>query len=339
VDLVEPIVELYRRMSSDLPEDVERALHAARDREDPSSPAREALDTILQNVRLARQMRRPLCQDTGIPVFYVTRPLAMSEREIREAIFEATREATRAGILRANAVDSLTGKNSGDNVGVGLPIIHIREHDAEVAPADKSLAAQESPTLPPLGGEGQGLPASLYAVASAKEGEGAQRKEKALAVQGAVVIEAMLKGGGCENVGLRYRLPDPSLAASRDLEGVRRCVLAAVHAAQGRACPPYVVGVAVGGARDSTAVLAKRQLFRRLDDVSPVSPLADLEARLLDESNLLGIGPAGLGGNTTVLAVKIAAEHRHPASFFVEVSFGCWAMRRAGAVIAGTRHE
>jgi fumarate hydratase class I len=149
----------------------------------------------------------------------------------------------------------------------------------------------------------------------------------------------MLKGGGCENVGLRYRLPDPSLFASRDLDGVRRCVLAAVHAAQGRACPPYVVGVAVGGSRDSAAALAKRQLLRRLDDVSPHSPLADLEARLLEESNLLGIGPAGLGGKTSVLAVKIAAEHRHPASFFVEVSFGCWAMRRASTVIAGTRHE
>jgi fumarate hydratase class I len=159
--------------------------------------------------------------------------------------------------------------------------------------------------------------------------------------QGSVIIEAMLKGGGCENGGVRYRLPDPSLRAGRDLEGVRRCVLHAVHAAQGRACPPYVVGVALSGARDAAAALAKRQLLRRLDDASPLAPLAELEARLTRESNLLGIGPAGLGGKTTVFAVKLAAEHRHPASFFVEVSFGCWAMRRAKVVIAGTgaRHE
>ena len=325
MDLVEPIVDLYRRMSSDLPEDVERALVAARDCEDPGSPAREALDAILENIRLARQSSRPLCQDTGIPVFYVTRPLAMSEREIRDAILQATREATRAGILRPNAVDSLTGKNSGDNVGVGFPIIHIREHD--VAPDAKRLVA------------------FIRADASDEEKDAFvkalndPRPSEAGLAHEAVVIEAMLKGGGCENVGMRYRLPDPSLAASRDLEGVRRCVLAAVHAAQGRACPPYVVGVAVGGARDSAAALARRQLLRPLDDVSPVPPLADLEAKLLEDSNLLGIGPAGLGGRTTVLAVKIAAEHRHPASFFVEVSFGCWAMRRAGAFIAGTRHE
>jgi fumarate hydratase class I len=96
-----------------------------------------------------------------------------------------------------------------------------------------------------------------------------------------------------------------------------------------------VLGVAIGGARDATASLAKEQLLRTLDDASSVEPLAELEARLLDETNRLGIGPAGLGGKTTVLGVKLAAQHRHPASFFVEVSFGCWAMRRGRLIIDG----
>ena len=326
--MIEPIVELYRRMSTELPQDVERALREAREREENDSPGRKAIETILENVRLARERSRPLCQDTGIPVFYVTRPLTTSEHEIKEAILSATREATRAGYLRPNAVDSVTGENSADNVGVGFPIIHIREQDV-AAGARRPVAFIRADA------SDEEKRAFLKAL-NAKEELG-----PFAGAQESVVIEAMLKGGGCENVGMRYRLPDASLRAARDLEGVRRCVLAAVHAAQGRACPPYVVGVALGGARDSTAALAKRQLLRTLDDASPLAPLAELEAKLTDETNLLGIGPAGLGGRTTVLAVKAASEHRHPASFFVEVSFGCWAMRRARAVIAqtGVRYE
>jgi len=287
VDLVEPITELYRRMSCELPGDVAGALEEARRREKKDSPARDALETIIENVHLAREKTRPLCQDTGTPVFYVTRAKAMNEGEIREAILAATREATRRGYLRPNAVDSLSGENSGDNTGVDFPIIHVEEGTTE-----------------PL------------------------------------VIDAMLKGGGSENVGARYQLPVASLGASRDLDGARRCVLDAVQRAQGRGCPPYVVGVAVGGARDATAALAKRQLLRAIDDRSPLAALGELEERLLDESNRLGIGPAGLGGATTVLAVKAAAQHRHCACFFVEVAFGCWAMRRGRLIVdeSGAHH-
>ncbi len=300
MELVKPLIELYRRMSCELPGDVESALAAARREEAAGSLAREALDTIVENSRLARENHRPLCQDTGLPVFYVLRPPAVREADIRDAIRAAAREATRIGYLRPNAVDSVTGKNTGDNTGENFPIVHFHESD-------------HSPS--PLGGEGR--------------------------VRGELVIDAMLKGGGCENVGMRYKLPDDSLAAARDLEGVRRCVLDAIHRAQGKACPPYIVGVAIGGARDGTAALAKRQLMRRLDDRSGVPALAELEARLVSEVNDLGIGPAGFGGRSTVLAVKIAAEHRPPASFFVEVSFACWAMRRARLVVTeiGASHE
>ncbi len=289
MELAKPILELYRRMSCDLPADVEQALVAARGREAAGGPALDALDTILDNARLAREKNRPLCQDTGLPIFYVTRPRNVAERDIRDAVLAATREATKLGYLRPNAVDSITGTNSGDNTGENFPIVHL--HEADGAKAD-------------------------------------------------VVIDAMLKGGGCENVGMRYKLPDDSLEAARDLEGVRRCVIDAVFRAQGLACPPYILGVAIGGARDATAELAKQQLMRRLDDRSHVPALAELEARLLDETNRLGIGAAGFGGQTTVLAVKLAAQHRPPASFFVEVSFGCWAMRRGRVVIGeeGARH-
>jgi fumarate hydratase class I len=112
------------------------------------------------------------------------------------------------------------------------------------------------------------------------------------------------------------------------LEGVRRAVLAAVQHAQGFGCAPGILGVAIGGDRASGFEEAKLQLLRNLDDASPDPRLARLERRILREANSLGIGPMGLGGKTTLLAVKIGSRPRVPASFFVTVAYLCWAARR-----------
>jgi fumarate hydratase, class I len=140
--------------------------------------------------------------------------------------------------------------------------------------------------------------------------------------------DLMLKGGGCENVGAQYSLPDTRLGANRDLEGVRRAVLDAVHQAQGMGCAPAVIGVAVGGDRGSSTIKAKEQFYRPLDDESPDPRLAALEKRLVEEANQLNIGPMGFGGKTTVLSVKIDSLERLPASYFVTASYMCWADRR-----------
>jgi fumarate hydratase class I len=124
------------------------------------------------------------------------------------------------------------------------------------------------------------------------------------------------------------------LGADRNLEGVRRCVLDAVHKAQGKGCAPGILGVCFGGDRGSGYVESKRQLLRRLDDRNPIPELDALEQRLLKEANELGIGPMGFGGKTTVLGVKIGYLGRLPASYFVSVSYMCWANRRAGARIS-----
>lgn len=141
-------------------------------------------------------------------------------------------------------------------------------------------------------------------------------------------VTLLMKGGGSENMSRQYSLPDASLGAGRDLEGVRRCVLDAVCRAQGYGCAPGVLGVCIGGDRASGFEAAKQQLLRRLDDVNRDEALAGLEARLLRESNSLGIGPMGLGGRTTLLGVKIGSRPRVPASFFVTVAYMCWAVRR-----------
>ena len=142
----------------------------------------------------------------------------------------------------------------------------------------------------------------------------------------------MLKGGGCENVGAQYSLPDTRLDANRDLEGVRRAVLDAVQQAQGMGCAPAVIGVAVGGDRASSYIKSKEQFYRPLDDESPDPKLAALEKRLTDEANTLGIGPMGFGGKTTVLSVKIDSLERLPASYFVTASYMCWADRRRSLI-------
>lgn len=126
-DLTESFVELVRRASIDLPADVEAALRAAQAREEPGSAAAGALETILENVELARANSTPVCQDTGTPIFYVSHPQDMSTRQLRAQIEAAVAEATARAYLRPNAVDSLTGRNSGNNLGTGYPTFHFEE--------------------------------------------------------------------------------------------------------------------------------------------------------------------------------------------------------------------
>jgi fumarate hydratase class I len=151
----------------------------------------------------------------------------------------------------------------------------------------------------------------------------------------ALTIELMLKGGGCENVGAQYSLPDSRLGAGRDLAGVRKVVLDAVQKAQGQGCAPGILGVAIGGDRGSSYYKSKEVLFDKLGVRNADPQLAALEERLTSESNTMGIGPMGFGGQTTVIDTKITGMHRLPASFFVSVSYMCWAYRRRKMVVKG----
>jgi fumarate hydratase, class I len=275
-DLVNEILELIRFTSTNLPPDIEKALWRSLEQEEPDSAARGALETILKNVELSRQNSTPICQDTGTPIFYVYHPAGWSTRQLRNQIESAVVDATQRSYLRPNSVDSLTGKNSGDNLGgEHFPSIHFKEVDGDT-----------------------------------------------------LTIELMLKGGGCENVGAQYSLPYGPLQAGRDLAGVRKVVLDAVHKAQGQGCAPGVLGVAIGGDRGSGYAASKEVLYRKMDRANPDSQLAALEERLTEEANQLGIGPMGFGGQTTLLGARITSLNRLPASYFVSISYMCWAYRR-----------
>ncbi|MBT3189382.1 MAG: fumarate hydratase [Anaerolineae bacterium] len=143
-----------------------------------------------------------------------------------------------------------------------------------------------------------------------------------------LTIELMLKGGGCENVGAQYKLPNVKMGAGRDLAGVRKVVLDAVHQAQGKGCAPGVLGVAIGGDRGASYLASKEALLTKIGAENPDPELEAMEKELTEESNQMGIGPMGFGGKTTVLDTKIKGLHRVPASYFVSVSYMCWAYRR-----------
>ena len=283
-DLTKPIVELIRRTSTNLPEDIVKRLQAALEKEEPGSAAHGALETILKNIEMARENSTPICQDTGTPIFYVHYPEGLSTRKLKKQIRDAMEEATKLAYMRPNAVDAVYDRNSGNNLGGDdFPYIHFEEVDA-----DQPLT-----------------------------------------------IELMLKGGGCENVGAQYSLPNNELGAGRDLKGVRKVALDAVHKAQGKGCAPGVLGIAIGGDRGSSYYASKEVLFQKMEQGSDDPNLAKLEQQLTDEANQMGIGPMGFGGKSTVLGTKITGLSRLPASYFVSVSYMCWAYRRRKMTVSG----
>jgi fumarate hydratase class I len=279
--LTETLVEIIRKTSAELPQDVLKTINAGKKTEVVGSSAEYAMNIICDNVVLAKQKSQPLCQDTGTLLFYIHFPMTVVYEEFKHQIEQAIVAATEKGYLRQNSVDSLTGKNAGNNLGPGAPVIHAE-------PWTKDYFD----------------------------------------------IRLMLKGGGCENVGAQYSLPDGRIGAGRDLKGVKKCILDAVHQAQGKGCGPGILGVCIGGDRSSGYAASKEQFLRVMEDTNSIPELAALESEITNEANELGIGPMGFGGKTTLLGTKITAQNRVPASFFVSVSYMCWAFRRQGANVS-----
>jgi len=141
-------------------------------------------------------------------------------------------------------------------------------------------------------------------------------------------ITALPKGGGSENMcALRMLKP------AEGLSGLKRFILERVVEAGGMPCPPTIIGVGIGGGSDIAMELAKMAILRPLDERHPDDFVVQLEQELLEAVNKTGIGPMGLGGDSTALALRIEYAHRHPASYPVAIAFQCWAARRATARI------
>ncbi|MCX6179409.1 MAG: fumarate hydratase [Chlorobiales bacterium] len=279
----ESIITLITETSANLPSDVRCSIVKAIEMEDPKSQAGLAMSTISVNIDMAVDNISPICQDTGMPSFFIHTPQGVDQLQMKREIEEAIAEASVTGKLRPNAVDAFTGKNSGNNLGFHFPVIHFEPWEKEE-----------------------------------------------------IEVKLILKGGGCENKNIQYSLPMeiPGLgSASRDLDGVRKCMLHAVYQAQGQGCSPGFIGVGIGGDRTSGFELAKKQLFRRIDDRNPDTELDNLEQYILEKANTMDIGPMGFGGKVTLLGCKIGKSHRVPASFYVSVAYNCWAYRRLGVLL------
>lgn len=269
----EVTVELLKRAAVFLPTSVKEALRRAL-RFEEDELARRQLETILENISIAEAKGVPVCQDTGLPIFYVKAGGSCLEAVmLAEGIVEGTAKATKQVPLRENVVHPLSKLNPGLNVGWGMPFIYFE-------PSTENL----------------------------------------------VEITVLLKGFGSEaKTSLAY------IPTSEDVEkGIIKFVLDQVKKALGEPCPPYILGLGVGGTSDIAAALAKKAFMRLpIGKPSPDPEAARLEAKLLKAVNETGIGPMGVGGKTTALAVHVELCGTHTAAVPVVLAFQCWADRQA----------
>jgi len=266
--IAEAVADAAVDAAFNLPPDVLAGIERARGRE-TSATAREILDALIENARIARENRMPLCQDCGLAVFFVRlgSEVGIEGGGLADAINEGVRRGYERGYLRKSTVrDPLRRVNTGDNTPA---VIHCE----------------------PVGGD-------------------------------ELTIGFMAKGGGCENMSLVKML-----TPAHGRNGVIDLVTETVRQAGGNPCPPIIVGVGIGGTFELAAQIAKKSLLRRLDQHSPDPELAALEEEMLARINALGIGPQGLGGDTTALAVHVETAPCHIASLPVGINIECHSHR------------
>jgi len=236
--------------------------------------AKEILSLLKENARIAQEEHIPICQDTGIAIFFVEigQDLRIKNGFIVDAINEGVRKGYREGYLRKSVVDPLTRKNTGDNTPA---IIY-----SELVPGEK------------------------------------------------LKISFMPKGAGSENMSA-IRMMRPT----EGVEGIRSFVLECVEKAGANPCPPVVIGVGIGGDFEKAALLAKKALLRPVGSPNAKLELASLEEMLLKAVNKTGIGPEGLGGKVTAMAVHIESFPCHIASLPVAVNINCHAARHKTIIL------
>ncbi|WP_297134297.1 fumarate hydratase [Terrisporobacter sp.] len=239
-----------------------------------SELGKEILNILIENATIAKDTHIPLCQDTGMAVFFVEigQDVIIKGETLTEAINKGVSEGYTEGYLRKSVVNPITRVNTKDNTPA---IIHY-----EIVKGDQ------------------------------------------------LKIEYAPKGFGSENMS-KLKMLKPS----DGIEGVKKFIIDTVSEAGPNPCPPIVVGVGIGGTVDKCAQIAKKALFRNIGQHSKDEMIADLEKELIQKINALGIGPQGLGGNTTALAVNIETFPTHIAGLPVVVNINCHASRHKQVIL------
>ncbi|MBA3044829.1 MAG: fumarate hydratase [Candidatus Thermoplasmatota archaeon] len=269
--LINKLVKGMRDGAIELPADVTLKLESSYQSETDDIPKMQ-FKAILDNIKLAHDEGLPLCQDTGIQVFFIKAGYDFPYlNDIHKAIPLAIERATKEIPLRPNTVDPFTGKNPKNNLGHNMPAVTVE------------LVEGDSAT-----------------------------------------IHILPKGGGSENMSALWML-----TPTQGFKGLKKKVLEHIQFAAGKPCPPIILGIGVGGGADMAMKLAKKALLRPLDSTNPNGNIAAMEKDILDAVNELGVGPMGLGGKTTALAVNIEYTSRHPATFPTALVIQCWCDRRA----------
>ncbi|SFJ67104.1 fumarate hydratase subunit alpha [Terrisporobacter glycolicus] len=239
-----------------------------------SDLGKDILNILIENAQIAKETHIPLCQDTGMAVFFVEigQEVMIKGDTLTDAINKGVSEGYTKGYLRKSVVSPITRINTEDNTPA---IIHY-----EMVKGDK------------------------------------------------IKIQYAPKGFGSENMS-QLKMLKPS----DGIEGVKEFIVKTVSEAGPNPCPPIVVGVGIGGTVDKCAQIAKKALFRDIGTHSEDEMIADLEKEMIKKINDLGIGPQGLGGNTTALAVNIETFPTHIAGLPVVVNINCHSARHKQVII------
>jgi fumarate hydratase subunit alpha len=274
-EITAAVKELCITANYDLPVDVYEALGQAKETEE-SPVGVEVLGQLIENADIAARDRVPICQDTGLAVFFVDlgQDVHLVGGDFTAAVDEGVRQGYLDGYLRKSAAEepAHARRNTKDNTPA---IVHT-----QIVAGDK------------------------------------------------VRVTMMAKGGGAENMSSLNMLKP-----SQGWAGMSQAVVDTVSRAGSNPCPPVVIGVGIGGTIDAVTVLAKKALLREIGSVHPDSRIAEMEAELLARINALGIGPQGLGGRTTCLAVFIEEMPCHIASMPMAVNVQCHAQRHKSVTL------
>ncbi|MGA2093908.1 MAG: fumarate hydratase [Sedimentisphaerales bacterium] len=276
--IIETVESLCVKAAYELPADVLSALQRAA-KSETNTLAKKILEQLIENARIAKAERIPLCQDTGLAVVFVEQGSEVfidcpAGKSAVDAIQEGVAEGFEKGYLRKSVVAEPLKERK--NTGTNTPAII---HWSSVA-GDK------------------------------------------------LKITFLAKGGGCENKSA-FRMFRPTTG----VDVVADWIVEVVKNAGADACPPFIVGVGIGGDFELSALLSKKALARELDQTNPDSFYADLEGDLLSRVNRLNVGPQGLGGDTTALAVLIETAPCHIASLPVAVNIECHSHRHCATEI------
>jgi fumarate hydratase subunit alpha len=287
--LRDTVARLIVEANYSIPADILEALRMATAREE-SPLGRRTLEQLVRNYEVAAAERVPVCQDSGVAVVFleIGQDVHWVGGSLHDAIQAGIRAGTKSGYLRR----SVTGD----------PTRRLKMAWDPACPDERLRPAQAS---------GEDGPFDVAVV------------HMDIVPGAAVRLTVAAKGFGAENMSaMRMLVP------ADGVPGIIDVVVDIVERAGANACPPVIVGVGIGGTFEASALLAKKAALRELTIRNARPDLAELEATLLGRVNALGIGPQGLGGRVTALAVNLEVLPTHIAGLPVAVNLGCHSTRR-----------